>query len=188
MNASHLIHLLWYAIIVIWLGAAFFSKRTIRRQSSGPRWLQAGVNGAGLAFLFSWHLRFGILGVRLVPASSIANAIGLGVAVGGCLLALYARFILGRNWSGDVTLKQDHALVLTGPYRWMRHPIYSGLLLLVLGTAIVFGIIASFVGLCLIFIGLWAKLRTEESFMLQQFGEQYRDYKQRVKALIPGVL
>lgn len=188
MNAPHFIHLLWYALIAIWFAAGLLTKRTVRRQRSSSRWLQTVISAAGLLLLFSQHVRFGILGWRLIPSSAAAGWMGAGIAVAGCLLALWARVTLGRNWSGDVTLKQDHALITSGPYRWARHPIYTGFLLMVLGTAIVSGFVASFTGLALIFIAIWMKFCVEESFMQQQFGQQYVAYKQRVKALIPGIL
>ena len=188
MTAAHLIRILWYALSAIWMVGALRSKRTVRKQSLGSRLLQSSLTVAAFLLLFSPLLRLGILGLPLLSHSTTTNALGSVFTLAGCLLAVWARIILGRNWSGDVTLKQDHTLITRGPYRWTRHPIYSGVLLMTLGTAIVYGDVSSFLAFVVLFIALWIKSRTEECFMQQQFGQQYAAYQQRVKALIPGVL
>jgi len=95
---------------------------------------------------------------------------------------------IGRNWSGRVTIKQQHELIQDGPYSLVRHPIYSGFLLALLGTAMVRGELHGLIGFALAALGWTFKLRTEEAFLAQQFGNAYLDYKQRVKALVPFVV
>jgi protein-S-isoprenylcysteine O-methyltransferase Ste14 len=85
-------------------------------------------------------------------------------------------------------VKRDHQLVLRGPYVLVRHPIYSGLLLGMLGTAITAGEVRGLVGFAILFYAWLAKSRVEEAFMTEQFGMQYTQYRQRVKAIIPFVL
>ncbi|HTU51330.1 MAG TPA: isoprenylcysteine carboxylmethyltransferase family protein, partial [Acidobacteriaceae bacterium] len=104
------------------------------------------------------------------------------------VLAIWARLALGGNWSSDVTVKMGHTLMTSGPYAYVRHPIYSGLLLTVLGTAIVFGEARCFLAFVLMLTGFWIKFHAEENFMEEEFGQQYSNYKQRVKALIPHVI
>jgi len=99
---------------------------------------------------------------------------------------VWARVFLGANWSATVTIKQDHEIIRSGPYALVRHPIYSGLLLGMLGTAIAIGEMRGLVGL--VFLGWWLKLQTEEQFLVEQFGTQYLKYRQETKALIPFVL
>ena len=99
-----------------------------------------------------------------------------------------ARFFLGRNWSGIVTIKQGHTLVRKGPYRFVRHPIYTGLLLAIFGTALAIGEIRALIGAGLVFALFVHKISLEESFMTEQFGADYADYRRNVKALIPFVL
>ena len=103
------------------------------------------------------------------------------------MIAIWARFVLGRNWSGTVTVKQDHELVRSGPYALVRHPIYSGLLLAFLGTAVARGDLAALLGVALAAATLHFKTATEESFMTEQFGAGYMEYKREVKSLIPFV-
>jgi protein-S-isoprenylcysteine O-methyltransferase Ste14 len=96
--------------------------------------------------------------------------------------------ILGRNWSGVVQLKQDHELIVRGPYSIVRHPIYTGLLLAFLGSALAIGEWRGLLATTIVAGSFWRKLRLEERWLCELFGEQYRAYMQRVKALVPCVL
>lgn len=96
--------------------------------------------------------------------------------------------MLGANWSVAVQLKHEHELIERGPYRWMRHPIYSGLLLAFLGTAVLIGELRGLVALVIVAASFWYKLRLEEKWLGEQFGAAYVDYVRRVKALVPGLL
>jgi protein-S-isoprenylcysteine O-methyltransferase Ste14 len=102
--------------------------------------------------------------------------------------AIWARATLGRNWSAVVQVKQGHELVERGPYRWVRHPIYTGLLMGFLGTACALGEWRGLLGTAIVGVSFWFKLKLEERWMREQFGARYEDYMRRVKALIPGVL
>jgi protein-S-isoprenylcysteine O-methyltransferase Ste14 len=102
-------------------------------------------------------------------------------------LTWWARINLGRFWSGTVTLKADHTLIRSGPYSLTRHPIYTGLLIAVLATALDNGSLAGLIGFGFIMLGLVLKLRQEEQFLTGQFGAAYDTYKKEVPALIPGL-
>jgi protein-S-isoprenylcysteine O-methyltransferase Ste14 len=105
----------------------------------------------------------------------------------GLAFAVWARIHLGRNWSGAVTVKDDHELIRTGPYGLVRHPIYSGLLLAVLGTAIAFGEWRSLLALGFLTIAFLFKLHREERFMSESFPDDYPRYRAEVPALIPFI-
>ncbi len=94
---------------------------------------------------------------------------------------------MGRNWSGTVTVKQDHKLIRTGPYAVARHPIYAGLGLAILGTAIAIGEVRGLAATVAALIGMALKSRLEEEFMTEQFGAEYVQYKKDVKAMIPFI-
>lgn len=173
----------WLTFAVIWLVAAFTSKRTVRRQSASSRLLQIGLGV--IAGLLIWGPWSAVLGREVVPPSLTSADIAVALTLAGIAFALWARFALGRNWSGTVTVKQDHELVQSGPYRIVRHPIYSGILLALLGTAIARGYIGAFIGVAVAALALRLKSLTEEGFMTEQFGSQYATYKRSVKALIP---
>lgn len=107
------------------------------------------------------------------------------VTAAGLAFAVWARVHIGRNWSGTVTLKQGHELVVSGPYALVRHPIYTGLLLAIVGSALARGEWRGVLAVAIAWAALWRKLRLEERWMVEAFGERYEGYRQRVPALIP---
>jgi len=126
-----------------------------------------------------------VLDLRLWPRSAAPYLIGLVVLVAGLAFSVWARVHLGRNWSGNVTVKEGHELIRTGPYRYVRHPIYTGILAGVLGTAICSGTVRGALGLAIIAAALIVKLRAEEVFMRETFPGQYEKYREQVPALVP---
>src|SRR5205814_4432925 len=118
------------------------------------------------------------LNLRVIPHSEAIAWVGVTLCVAGLAFALWARATLGRNWSGAVTLKEGHELIERGPYRLVRHPIYTGLIAMFLGTVMVLGHAAGIAGLVLVFVSFWIKLREEERIMLKQFPDQYAAYQQ----------
>jgi protein-S-isoprenylcysteine O-methyltransferase Ste14 len=109
------------------------------------------------------------------------------LTVAGLAVTLWARAALGSNWSATITFKEGHELIQRGPYAYVRHPIYSGLLLMGLGTAVASGQFGSFVLLGVWFLFFAIKAHFEEQLMTRHFPEAYPEYRRRAKALIPGV-
>lgn len=179
---------LWMALGLVWLVGALTAKRSVRRQSRSSRLAQELLVVVAFYLLFArsfwprWLLR------RFLPASSVYMWTGLALTALGVAFAIWARLWIGGNWSGTITIKEEHRLIQNGPYAIVRHPIYSGFLLAILGTAIVHGEVRGLLALPLAAAGWTLKLRMEESFMAQQFGSEYLDYKRRVKALVPFVV
>jgi protein-S-isoprenylcysteine O-methyltransferase Ste14 len=130
----------------------------------------------------------GPLGDRVLPESAPFLAPALAITVGGLALALWARVTLGRNWSGIVTFKENHELIRHGPYGHVRHPIYSALLMMVVGSVLAIGTLGALVGIPPIGLGVWLKARQEEALMTQHFPSEYASYRSQVSALIPGLL
>jgi protein-S-isoprenylcysteine O-methyltransferase Ste14 len=187
---AHWITVVWDVWLILWLLAAFGSKRTVQRQSQSSRLAQAALMVFGFYLIFgpvSW-LPFPALRRAIFPAEDATAWTGLALVGAGMLFSFWARAVIGRNWSGTVTLKENHELVRRGPYRLVRHPIYTGLLAAATGTAVIYLRPVGFVGLLVIAASFWYKLRTEEEFMVQHFGEEYRQYRMQVRALIPFVL
>jgi protein-S-isoprenylcysteine O-methyltransferase Ste14 len=175
----------WLAFALVWLIAAFSAKITVRRQSAGSRMREVLPLFAAFLLLRSNPGLMRWLAARFVPHTFEWEICGVAVTMAGLGIALWARFYLGANWSATVTVKQDHELIRSGPYSVVRHPIYSGLLLAMLGTAIYVGEIR---GLFAVALATWAwkmKSRVEEAFMESEFGEQYVVYRRDVKALVP---
>jgi protein-S-isoprenylcysteine O-methyltransferase Ste14 len=127
-------------------------------------------------------------GLVLTPQTDLARGIGAAVCALGLLVAIWARRTLAGNWSSRVTFKEGHELIQTGPYRYTRHPIYTGMLLMFLGTALAAGWLHSWLGFLMGCAGFWIKLKQEESLMLRHFPDDYPAYQKRVKALVPFVI
>lgn len=183
---GHFIALCWGVFVAVWIIAALFTKRTVERRSSVWRIL---VVLAFLAIIAAQALHIPRpTDVALWPYSQTIGRLADGVAIVGLAIALWARFTLGANWSGQITFKKDHVLITSGPYAFVRHPIYTGLLLMMLATAIIAGKAFGFAFVGLMTIALWLKAREEEKLMLEHFPDAYAAYKARTKALIPFVL
>lgn len=179
-----LIGLLWLAWILYWAVSALSAKVTQRRESRASRAAHVLplVIGAGL---LGWHVWGPWLEQRLWPRSLLAYWVGVALLAAGLAFAVWARVHLGRNWSGSITVKEGHELIRSGPYAWVRHPIYTGLITAVLGTAIASGTLRAALGFLIILIALLRKLRTEERFMQETFPGEYPGYRAAVPALIP---
>jgi protein-S-isoprenylcysteine O-methyltransferase Ste14 len=191
-NSLILVEYCWLAIGLVWLAGLAFGKRIVRRQPSTARLFQFGLAIFGFALVGSKWFDRGWMAVSFLPPTELAHrfsdSLGLGFAIAGSLFAIWARIALGGNWSATPTVKDSHELVVRGPYSLSRHPIYSGLLTITLGTVLVVGEWRSFVGFFVVVLALILKMCHEEQLMTQQFPESYPRYRQQVKALIPGLL
>jgi protein-S-isoprenylcysteine O-methyltransferase Ste14 len=178
----------WVLVGICWAVAALRSKSAARRERLWTRVVHLAIMTVACVLLFHGAARVGVLGSRLLPEYDWIGWAGLGMTVVGCAFAVWARLLLGSNWSGTVSVKQNHEFVRTGPYAVVRHPIYSGLLLGVLGTALALGEVRGLVALGLAFIGWYTKSRAEEQFLVEHFGGAYVRYRREVKQLIPFIL
>lgn len=186
---EHWIGFAWLAFVVLWFVAGISSKRSVRTQTGSSRLFQAGLIFIGVMIfnLNHWFVS-GWPSTRIIPREAAFILGGAIITVAGMLFCAWARVILGTNWSSAVTVKQNHELVRRGPYQIVRHPIYTGFLIALFGTAFVYGFTGCFVGVLVIGFAFWLKSQTEEQFMVQQFGEQYLQYRRQVRALIPYIL
>jgi protein-S-isoprenylcysteine O-methyltransferase Ste14 len=178
----------WLVFVAVWMLTAVSTKRTVYRESRTQRlryWI---------LLVIAWFLQFYgrrlpfPLNMRILPQAASTAWAAAAVCTIGLAFAVWARVTLGRNWSGVVALKERHELVERGPYRFVRHPIYTGILTMFFATALAQGHLSGFVGTLLLFASFWIKLRDEEKLMLQQFPERYADYRRRAKRIIPFVL
>ena len=113
--------------------------------------------------------------------------IGDILTVVGLIVAIWARVHLGSNWAGYVTYKENHELVTSGPYRFVRHPIYSGLILMSLGTILCYGCLAFIIFFGAVLISFTWRIKREEKIMINLFGQKYIDYMKKTKTLIPWI-
>jgi protein-S-isoprenylcysteine O-methyltransferase Ste14 len=174
----------WLVFIAYWIIAARDVKPTRWRESR----IERVADGALLliaAFLLAVRpLLPGFLLARFAASSLGLDALGAVLTLAGVLFAVWARRHLGRNWSGDVTVKDEHALVRSGPYAFLRHPIYSGVLLALLGTALSFGEWRGLAALLLFVIAVLRRIGAEETQMRRTF-PGYDRYRSESWALVP---
>ena len=175
----------WLAFSVFWLVTALRTKRVQQRESLAGRLRTFGAEAVGYIVLF-WGADWPGLSARLLPRSPICDVLSIAAALGGLAVAIWARVTLSGNWSASITLKTDHELIERGPYRWVRHPIYTGILLLAAANMFVFGRRASVLGLLLLILAYWRKWRIEERLMISHFGARYVSYRKRSGAVVPG--
>ena len=136
----------------------------------------------------SGGLRGTWLATQLLPYSLAQYWIGAAVATAGLAFSVWARVHLGKFWSGNVTLKPGHRLIRSGPYALVRHPIYTGILLAMLGTALALDQFRGVLALVIATQAFVRKLRIEEHWLTEELGSEYVQYRREVKALVPGII
>ncbi len=175
----------WYALLIYWAFSALRLKRIKVSEDPGGRLWHIGIMVLVFMLLYSDRLAVGPLVWRFVPVSPLVWAPGIFLTYVGAGLAIWARYSLGQYWSGRVTLKEDHQLIRFGPYAYIRHPIYSGLLLTMVGTAFVIGEWRAVVSVLLALVELSRKAAKEEALLAGEFGERYREYRKQTGFLAP---
>ena len=176
------IALCFAAFAVAWIIGAFFSKRTRERSPTLYLILFAVAIWVFLASGIS-HMP----DVELWPYTRQTGLVADIVVAFGLFFLLWARITLGTNWSGTVTIKENHELITTGPYAIVRHPIYTGMLVMLIGIAILTGHAIVFGFVAVVTVAMWVKSLTEEGMMTKEFPDAYPAYRQRVRALIPFI-
>ena len=186
LTHSLIIRYSWEAFALVWLVGATYTKPTLRAMGAGVRAASLAILLVGF-FLMASDWVPGWLLTRPLPVSPALQAGGVALTVIGCSFAIWARLALGRNWSGNPTVKAGHELVVSGPYALTRHPIYTGMLAAVIGMALADPRWRCMLGVVLITLALLVKIRQEERLMMETFPETYPAYRRRVRALIPGL-
>jgi len=182
---DNLITALWIAFLLYWKLAATHVKTISRHEPFSSGWRHHIPFGLGILLLV-WPVHADNFLFNLVfPRTEFSFWLAVALVVSGLAFAIWARLYLGRNWSGTVALKQDHELIQTGPYRWARHPIYTGLLLAFIGTALGQAEVRSFIAVPLIFIAFCVRIALEEHWMTELFPDAYPQYTHRVRMLVP---
>lgn len=189
ISLHNLIWFSWLTWGAIWiLSARLNHKKTIKAENFVTffRRMLPPFLALAVALALTHHFWPGQLKEPLSsPRPLWGSAVGLALLYLGFALTFWARVTLGGNWSGRITLKQDHELITTGPYRFVRHPIYTGLILALLGTAVVEENLLLVFVLIAVAWGFVIKARIEESYMLGNFGTRYEDYRTRTGLLLP---
>ena len=177
--------LIWFVWFLYWMVSARGVKPAQRRESAASRAGHIVPLGIAVWLLVLPPSRLPWLAMQIFPQSIGMALAGVAVTVVGLTLTVWARQTLGTNWSGTVTVKEQHELITAGPYRFVRHPIYSGLLLGFAGSALALGQWRGLLAFVIATYALWRKWRLEERFMRDTFGCAYSDYAARTPAVVP---
>jgi protein-S-isoprenylcysteine O-methyltransferase Ste14 len=171
----------WLVFMLYWFVSALNTKKDLKtggwRRDAGIRILLTVAVIVLVQLTSYWHY----LGYHFGTGVQV---LGIVLCAAGIAFAIWARVHLGKNWSGTPSMKEGHELITSGPYRFVRHPIYTGMLLAIIGSALVAGVIwlAVFVIMSVNFL---YRIPVEERYMMQLFPDQYPEYRKRTKALIP---
>lgn len=185
MRPSLLFAVIWIGWIVSWMAAASWSARTEKRVTTWRTWASRAALILGALLLL--HSTRRLLGEARLWHVGYGGGYALaGLTLAGIVFAWWARIHLGRLWSSATTRKEGHRVVESGPYAWVRHPIYTGLIAAILATAAAQATLTGLAGAVLIAIGLWLKARVEERFLTAELGaDAYGAYRRRVPMLVP---
>jgi protein-S-isoprenylcysteine O-methyltransferase Ste14 len=187
IRAGIAVDLCWSALGLYWLYCALETKKTAVNESSALRIFRLSILAVALMLLLTDWLQIGILARRFVPERSVVAWLGVALTGMGVGLAIWARWNLGGNWSDKVVLKVDHELIRSGPYAYLRHPIYTGVLLAVFGTALVIGEWRGIAALILLGTSYFVKAAREEKILAANFGDAFAEYKRRTGFFLPGL-
>jgi len=175
----------WYVFAAYWAITALRVNRTKAREKSADRLITLVVVVLAYNLLFSNWMRIGPLRARFVPEEAWIGWVGVVLTWIGVAISIWARTCLGVYWSARVTLKEGHQLIRSGPYAYVRHPIYTGMLLGAGGTALVGCEWRGILAVALLLAAHSRKALREEGLLAKEFGEQYSAYRRSTGFLVP---
>jgi protein-S-isoprenylcysteine O-methyltransferase Ste14 len=182
-QAAQLAGWLWSSLLVVWVVLWFGMKKAKKLES--PREMAQHAIPVMLGFWLLFGSRWKGLRVRLLPEIPAVWMTGLVLTAAGVIISMWARLTLGANWSGVVTLKKGHELIRKGLYRWIRHPIYSGILVAMMGTAMIKGHLGGWIGFAIVWAAFYFKARREEGLLRQEFGAVFEEHARRTGMFLP---
>lgn len=176
---------IWFVWCIVWLLMAAWSKPSKRREFPWQRLEHVLPMIIGFLLIYNHNFAWKFLAIQIVPQNDILTIAGLLLTIGGLIFAVWARIALGANWSGTVTIKSGHSLIRRGPYKWIRHPIYTGLLLSMAGTVLLQGEVRALLGFALVLLALYRKAKREEQFLSEEFGEGFVEHAKHTGMFLP---
>jgi protein-S-isoprenylcysteine O-methyltransferase Ste14 len=178
---------LWVVFFLYWAISALRSKAAKKTESGAERLQRMVPLAVAYLLLFYRATSFGWLGKRFVTDSSPPAVIGVSLTAAGVAFAIWARWHLGANWSAIVSIREQHELIRSGPYRRVRHPIYTGMLLAMAGTALVLGEVRGLLAFAITLFAFYWKARKEEAWLTREFGEKFNAHAQRTGMFLPRI-
>jgi protein-S-isoprenylcysteine O-methyltransferase Ste14 len=171
--------------LLYWIVSAVGVRRNERGETVIQHFKKSLVLAAGVFLIFARATPLGPLDRRFIPSNYGVRVFALAMVIAGLAFSVWARVHLGKFWSARVTLKEGHELIQSGPYAWVRHPIYTGIGLAMLGIALFSGQWRALIGASIFIVGHWLKSRREEALLISQFGSAYKEYRSRTGSLLP---
>ena len=184
---EHSLRISWLAVIGYWIWSARRVKAPKHAESLAKRFLVHWLPLIVAALLLGPGEWFGhsLLREQFVPHTTLVYSLGLALCVAGAALAIWSRAILGANWSAQVQIKHGHELIERGPYALIRHPIYTGLIGLFAGNALMVGDWRGVLAVAIVVVSFWRKYLLEETLLAREFGPAYAEYRKRTWPLLP---
>lgn len=175
----------WYVFGAYWLITSLRVKPTKMREKSADRVVTLVLVVLGFNLLFANWLRVGPLRLRFMPQEPWIEGFGIALTCVGVAIAIWARYSIGEYWSARVTLKEGHQLIRSGPYAFVRHPIYTGMLVASSGTALVVGEWRGILAVVILLAAHSRKALREEGLLATEFGAEYAAYRRSTGFLFP---
>ncbi|HVT01113.1 MAG TPA: isoprenylcysteine carboxylmethyltransferase family protein [Patescibacteria group bacterium] len=173
----------WFAFLLYWLISSFNIKKNSR--GGGQGWIVRGVLILAIIVIFRTQINNAVSTFHIVSSTNAAlGIIGDALCIVGVGIAIWARKNLGVNWGMPRTIKYKPDLVTSGPYKYVRHPIYTGVLLAILGSVFVSGIAWLLIFFVATVYFIYSGKR-EEQDMQKEFGDKYKKYMKNTKFIIP---
>ncbi|MGA7915210.1 MAG: isoprenylcysteine carboxylmethyltransferase family protein [Candidatus Acidiferrales bacterium] len=185
ITPGFLISASWLLLAAYWLFAALGAKRPAKKENPVERLLHIAFLAVGFFLIYGGAFRFGVLSRRFLPDELWVAWAGAVLTFLGVLFAIWARFTIGKEWSAEVQIKEGHQLIRSGPYAHIRHPIYTGLLLALCGTAVAIGEYRAIVGVALFLFGFIRKAKKEERFLAGEFGPAFDEHRRHTGFFLP---
>jgi protein-S-isoprenylcysteine O-methyltransferase Ste14 len=175
----------WTIFLAYWILAGLRVNKMERAEPAGDLVTRMLVMIPAFVLLYSQDPRLGTLNERFVPERDWIFATGSALTFAGVAFAIWARYHIAQYWSATVALRAGHQLIRTGPYAWIRHPIYTGMLLAVLGTALAVGRYRALVAFAMVLAGFTWKSKREEKLLASQFGPAFEEHRRRTGFFLP---
>jgi protein-S-isoprenylcysteine O-methyltransferase Ste14 len=175
----------WIVLAVYWAVSALSQKSAKKEEHFIERLGHLAPVMFAFLLLSQSAARYGWLALRFVPERGTLDLLGLVLASAGVAFAIWARWHLGTNWSAVVSIREQHDLIRTGPYRSVRHPIYTGLLVAVMGTVLIVGEFRALIAFAMLLASFYLKARKEDVWLAREFGETFEGHAKRTGMFLP---
>jgi protein-S-isoprenylcysteine O-methyltransferase Ste14 len=185
VQSIELVGAAWTMFAAYWLVEGVRAKRAQKREAAGDRLVHVVIMGAAFYLVAIYDPRLGRLNERFMREREWVRDLGVALAFVGVGFAIWARHHIGRYWSARVSIVEEHRLIHTGPYARIRHPIYTGMLVALAGTALVVGEYRALVGLGIALLGFARKAKKEEEMLAARFGREFEEHQRRAGFFLP---